>query len=246
MIVKNNVALVTGGARRLGKDIAIGLGELGYDIVLNYNESSKSTLEETIALVSDKGVSVMPVRCDVSNVNEIKKMFHSVSLKYKKLDLLVNNAAIFKHVDFLETSEKVFDKFINTNLKSVFFCCQEAIKLMLKNDESVKRIINIASLGGIQNWTGYIPYSLSKISVMKLTQQLGKKYAPNILVNAIAPGTILIDKDDNANVNMEDEKKYPMKRFAESSDIVSLVKFLAGVNTYMTGQTFVVDGGKSL
>ncbi|MEO6694862.1 MAG: SDR family oxidoreductase [Ignavibacteria bacterium] len=242
----NKVALVTGGARRLGRDISIALASMGYDIVLNYNESGKSILEETLAKIRKTGVSVTAVKCDVSNVKEIKKMFGVVRSKYKKLDLLVNNAAIFSHFDFLETSEKTFDKFINTNLKSVFFCCQEAAKLMLKNNEGINRIINIASLGGIQNWTGYIPYSLSKIGVIKLTQLLAKKFAPIILVNAIAPGTIIIEDDDNDNVNKEDMKKYPMKRFARSKDLTSLIEYLAEENNYITGQTFVVDGGKSL
>ena len=242
----NKVALVTGGARRLGKDICISLSELGYDIVLSYNDSKKNILEETISEISDRGVNVNAVKCDLTKVPEIRKMFKAVSLKYDKLELLVNNAAIFEHTDFLETSEKFFDKFISTNLKSVFFCCQEAAKIMLKNTEEISRIINIASLGGIENWTGYIPYSVSKAGVIKLTQQLAKRLAPNILVNAIAPGTIIINNDINETVDFAEEKKYPMKRFARSSDLTSLISYLAEKNTYITGQTFVVDGGRSL
>ncbi|MDZ4711737.1 MAG: SDR family oxidoreductase [bacterium] len=240
------VAVVTGGARRLGKDICLSLARNEFDIVFSYNESSKKILEQTISDIKAEGVEVTAIKCDVTKVEEIKKMFSTVFTKYKKLDVLVNNAAIFRQTDFLETSEKLFDKFISTNLKSVFFCCQEAAKIMMKSEGSVNRIINIASLGAVQNWTGYIPYSVSKAGVIKLTQQLGKKLAPDILVNAIAPGTVLIDKDDNANVNMEDEKKYPMKRFAKSDDITSMICYLAVNNSYITGQTFVIDGGKSL
>lgn len=246
MEAKNKVALVTGGARRLGKDISIALGESGFDIVLCYYESSKTILEETISIISATGVNVTAIKCDVSNVSQIKKMFHAVFLKYKKLDLLVNNAAIFKHTDFLETTEKVYDKFLNTNLKSIFFCSQEAAKIMLKSGENINKIINIASLGAIQNWTGYIPYSVSKAGVVKLTQQLAKRLAPNILVNSICPGTVIIEKDNNDNVNSEEEKKYPMKRFAKSSDITSLICYLAETNNYITGQNFIIDGGKSL
>lgn len=246
MNTKNKVALVTGGARRLGKEISITLAELGYDIILNYNDSGKSALEETISSINKTGVNVSAIKCDVSDVSEIRKMFRAISIKYKKLDLLVNNAAIFRHTDFLETTEKIFDKFINTNLKSVFFCSQEAAKLMIKNDEMHCRIINIASLGGIENWTGYIPYSLSKIGVIKLTELTAKKLAPKILVNAIAPGTILIENDDNDNINPEEINKYPMKRFARSKDITSVISYLANENNYITGQTFVVDGGRSL
>lgn len=240
------VALVTGGARRLGKDISIALAELGFDIVLNYNESSKSELEETISKINETGVNAVPVKCDVSKVNDIKKMFKSVYQNYKKLDLLVNNAAVFKHTDFLDTTEKIYDKFLETNLKSVFFCSQEAAKIMLKSDETYCRIINIASLGGIENWTGYIPYSISKTAVIKLTELTAKRLAPKILVNAIAPGTVLIENDNNENVNPEEVRKYPMTRFAKSKDLTSLIKYLVNENIYITGQTFIVDGGRSL
>lgn len=242
----NKVALVTGGARRLGKDISIALAESGFDIVLNYNESSKSELEETISVLNEKGAGVTAIKCDVSKVNEIRSMFKSVYQKYKKLNVLVNNAAVFRHTDFLETSEKIYDKFLNTNLKSVFFCSQEAAKIMLNSDENINRIINIASLGGIENWTGYIPYSVSKTGVIKLTGLTAKRLAPKILVNAIAPGTVLIENDDNENVNPEEVKKYPMKRFAVSKDLTSLIKYLVNDNMYITGQTFTVDGGRSL
>ncbi len=245
-IGNNKVALVTGAARRLGKDISLELAEMGFDIVLNYNESGKSILEDTISEISEKGVLVTAIKCDVSKVSEIKKMFQAVNIKYKKLDVLVNNAAIFKRTDFLDINERTFDKFINTNLKSVFFCSQEAAKIMLNSSEVYSRIINIASLGALENWTGYIPYSLSKISVIKLTEQLAKRLAPKILVNAIAPGTIMIGNDENENVNADDLKKYPMKRFAKPKDLTSLIKYLVNENNYITGHTFVIDGGKSL
>ncbi|MEP7145488.1 MAG: SDR family oxidoreductase [bacterium] len=246
MKVKNKVALVTGGARRLGRDISISLSQLGYDIVLNYNESKKSDLEYTIAEIIKNGVNVNAIRCNVSNVSEVRKMFHAVYTKYKRLDVLINNAAIFRHTDFLETTEKIFDEFVGINLKGTFFCSQEAAKIMLKGIEGNSRIINIASLGATENWTGYIPYSLSKAGIVKLSQQLAKRLAPKILVNAISPGTILIEKDENATVNFEEEKKYPMGRFARSEDITSLITFLVQTNNYITGHNFNVDGGRSL
>ncbi len=242
----NKVALVTGGARRLGKEISIELAKSGYDIILNYNKTKKTELEETIWEIEAEKVNVTPILCDVSKVSEIKKMFKVIHSKYKTLDLLVNNAAIFSRTDFLETDEKTYDSFMNTNLKGVFFCCQEAAKIMLEGTGDCYKIINIASLGGIENWTGYIPYSLSKTGVIKLSRQLAKRLAPKILVNAIAPGTVIIDHDGNENVNYEDIKKYPMKRFALPGDLTSVINYLANDNRYITGQTFVVDGGRSL
>lgn len=244
--MNNKVALVTGGARRLGKDISINLSKTGYDIILNYNKSSKQELDDTIAKIKESGVNVLPLRCDVSKVDEIKNMFQIAGKEFKSLDLLINNAAIFEHIDFFEIDEKTFDKFIDTNLKSTFFCCQEAAKIMLNSDKTPCRIINIASLGAIENWTGYMPYSISKAGVVKFTQLLAKKLAPKILVNAIAPGTVLIDNDENETINFTEEKKYPMKRFAKANDITTMINYLAETNVYITGQTFVVDGGRSL
>jgi NAD(P)-dependent dehydrogenase (short-subunit alcohol dehydrogenase family) len=244
--MSNKVAVVTGGARRLGRDISLELGRSGFDVIIVYNRSNKIILKDTIFKVSETGVKVTAIKCDISKVSEIKILFRKVYEKYKKLDLLVNSASVFEHSDFFDIDEKFFDKFIDTNLKSVFFCSQEASKIMMKTKNSGGKIINIASLGGIENWTGYIPYSLSRVGVIKLTQLLGKRLAPQILVNAIAPGTILIENDANETVDFNEEKKYPLERFAKSNDITSLINYLAVNNNYITGQTFIVDGGRSL
>ncbi|HMQ68440.1 MAG TPA: SDR family oxidoreductase [Ignavibacteria bacterium] len=244
--MKKKIALVTGGARRLGKDICLELGSSGFDLILTYNNSSKEILDKTLSEIKDTGASVVAYKCDVTKVKNIRGLFDKVENKFNRLDLLVNNAAIFERTEFTETSEDFFDKFTDTNLKSVFFCCQEAAKIMLKNKKETGRIINIASLGAIENWTGYIPYSISKAGVQKLTKQLGKKLAPDILVNAIAPGTVFIENDENKTVDQKEKSKYPMKRFAVSKDITSLVRYLALENNYITGQMIVVDGGRSL
>jgi NAD(P)-dependent dehydrogenase (short-subunit alcohol dehydrogenase family) len=242
---KNKVALVTGSARRLGKSIAISLANLGFDIALNYNSTSSSALEDTLKSIRKMGIKVVPFKADLRNVESIKLMFKDIKKEFGTLDVLVNNAAIFKHVDFLKINEKTFDEFIDTNLKSVLFCSIEASKIMLESKKT-GRIINIASLGAIQNWQGYIPYSLSKTGVLKLTQLMAKRLAPKILVNAIAPGSVLIENDKNETLDFREEKIYPMKRFAKSNDITSLIEYLVNRNEYITGQTFVVDGGRSI
>jgi len=244
--MKNRVALVTGSARRLGKSIAISLANLGFDIALHYNASSSEELNDTLKGIQKIGVKVIPFKADLRNVTDIKEMFRKVKKEFKALDVLVNNAAIFRHADFFKISEKIFDELINTNLKSTLFCSIEASKIMLKSKQKTGRIINIASLGGILNWEGYIPYSLSKISVIKLTQLMAKRLAPKILVNAIAPGTVIIENDKNDIVDFKEAKKYPMKKFAKSNDITSLIGYLVDKNKYITGHTFVVDGGRSI
>jgi NAD(P)-dependent dehydrogenase (short-subunit alcohol dehydrogenase family) len=244
--MKNRVALVTGSARRLGKSIAISLANLGFDIALHYNTSSLKTLDDTLKRIQKINVKVVPFKADLRSADEIKQMFRGIKKEFKTLDVLVNNAAIFRHVDFFDIDEKIFDEFIDMNLRSVLFCSIEASKIMMKSKAKLCRIINIASLGGILNWQGYIPYSLSKVAVIKLTQMMAKRLAPKILVNAIAPGTVVIENDKNETLDFKEARKYPMKKFAKSEDITSLIGYLVDQNDYITGHTFVVDGGRSI
>lgn len=243
---KNRVALITGSAKRLGRAVAEAVAEAGYNVVLHYNTSTKSEVTNIKKEFEKFGVEVFPVKADLSNVKEIKKLFKFVKDKFGRLDLLINNAAIFRKVDFYDIDEKVFDEFINTNLKNVLFCSIEAAKIMNKSKEKNLQIINIASLGGILNWVDHIPYSIAKAGVIKLTQLMSKRLAPKILVNAIAPGTIWIENDANKNVIVKEKEKYPVKRFGKAKDITSLINFLINKNKYITGHTFIVDGGRSL
>jgi enoyl-[acyl-carrier protein] reductase III len=243
---KNKVALITGSAKRLGKAIAGAVAVSGYDVVLHYHTSPISAVNKIKKEFEKFGVEVFPVKADLIDVKKIKKLFKIINNKFGRLDLLINNAAIFRKVDFFDINEKVFDEFINTNLKSVLFCSLEAAKIMKKSDDKNLQIINIASLGGMLNWVDHIPYSVAKAGVIKLTQLMAKRLAPKILVNAITPGTIWIENDDNKNVIVKEKEKYPMKKFGKAEDITSLINFLINENKYITGHTFIVDGGRSL
>jgi len=238
--------MVTGSVKRLGRDIALRLAELKFDVVLNYFNSSDDEAKRTADDILSKGVDVLCVKADLKNVEEIKSMFCEVEKKYGRLDILVNNAAIFDRVDFFDVTEEIFDEFINMNLKNAFFCSQEAAKLMMKSKDKPCSIINISSLGGIENWQMVMPYSLAKAGVIKLTKLLAKRLAPDILVNSIAPGTIWIDGDENKTAKNEKQEEYPMKRFGKSEDINSMIEYLTIKNKWTTGNVFVVDGGKSL
>lgn len=239
-------ALITGGARRLGKYISMCLAKQGFDIAFTYNSTPKAVLKKTLNEFENIDVTVKAIRCNVTSVSQMKKTIDLVEKNFGRLDVLVNNAAIFEKIDFFEITENDFEKFISTNLKSVLFFSKFAAELMLKKTYHPGRIINISSMGAFENWTGFIPYSVSKAGVVKLTELLAKKLAPSIIVNSIAPGTIMIEDDKNENVNMAEVKKYPMQRFGRTEDIVSLVKYLSINNEFITGQTFKVDGGKGL
>lgn len=243
---KNKVALVTGSVRRLGREIALKLAELNFNLVLSYFNSKDEEVEKAKKDIEEKGAEVICVKADLRNVSDIKKLFTETADKFGRLDILVNNAAIFDRKDFLEVSEDDFDNFISMNLKNAFFCTQEAVRMMMMNEDTPCSIINISSLGGIENWKGAIPYSVAKAGLIKLTQLTAKRLAPQILVNTIAPGTIWIEGDENTTVIKSEEAMYPMKRFGKAEDINSMIEYLAVKNKWTTGNIFVVDGGKSL
>lgn len=242
----SKTALVTGAARRLGKDIAISLAESGFDIVLNYFSSGDSDVSDAVNKIKEFNVNVLPVKADISDVNEIKKMFGEVKKNFDSLDVLVNNAAVFEKTDFTDMDEKVYDRALDLNLKGAAFCSSEASKLMMNNKNKPCHIVNIASLGGFMNWESFVPYSVAKAGVIKLTEITAKRLAPDILVNAIAPGTIVIENDDNVTVDFREVTEYPVRRFGKSSDIVSLLRYLVIENKFITGRTIVADGGRIL
>ena len=247
----NKIALVTGGARRLGRDISISLAEAGFDVVVNYSGSSPDTVADTAGEIEKLGVKAYPVKADVSKPGEVEAMFDMVRKEAGGLDVLVNNAAIFEGIDFFDITEEFIDRVLGVNLKGTLFCSQQGAKLMLETGAGAerdkrKRIINMCSLGGVLNWPKFIPYSVSKAGVHKLTKIMARRLAPEILVNGIAPGTIVIEDDPNKTVDPVEVKKYPMKEFGEAKDITSLIKYLAKENEYTTGHIFIVDGGRVL
>jgi NAD(P)-dependent dehydrogenase (short-subunit alcohol dehydrogenase family) len=245
-VVKNRkVGLITGGARRLGREITLSLANCGFDVIINYFHTPEKQVKNLIETIQKIGVKATAICSDISNVREVRRLFTEVKRRFGRLDVLINNAAIFGQKDFFDIKESDFDKFINTNLKSIFFCSQEATRLM-KNNSGRSHIINIASLGAILNWKSAIPYSLAKAGVVKLTELLALRLAPDILVNCIAPGTIEMKEKNEVGLNVQDLKNYPMGRFVYTQDITSLIEYLVTKNDYITGQTFIVDGGRSL
>jgi NAD(P)-dependent dehydrogenase (short-subunit alcohol dehydrogenase family) len=239
----SKVALVTGGARRLGRQIALALASEGYDIVISYNRSALKA-KRTVKEIRDRGVKVMAIKADISQKKDIDRLFKVTLKAFGRIDLLVNNAATYISSPLPKTTEKIWDTTIDTNLKGTFFCAQAVAATMVK--QKTGKIINIASLGGVQAWKEHIPYSVSKAGVIMLTRILAKSLAPNIQVNAIAPGTIIIEGEENPAIRHIPKKSILLQRYGQSSDITSLLIYLATTADYITGQTFIVDGGRNL
>jgi NAD(P)-dependent dehydrogenase (short-subunit alcohol dehydrogenase family) len=235
------VALVTGAGKRIGRSVALRLASEGADVVVNYR-SSKGEAEEVVAQITAMGKRAVAIQADVSKRAEVAAMFATVEWEFGRLDILVNNAAKFFSAKFAELTDEQWDGILDANLKSQFLCCQAAAPMLRRGGHG--RIINFASLGGLLAWPSYTHYCVSKAGVIMLTRCLARSLAPEITVNAIAPGTISFEGD--APELAEDFiRRAPLHRTGTAKDIDDAVVFLAQ-SAFITGQVIVVDGGRSL
>ncbi|MGH9403277.1 MAG: SDR family NAD(P)-dependent oxidoreductase [Terriglobia bacterium] len=241
--LEGQVALVTGAARRIGRAIALALAGAGAHVVISYN-TSKEEAEAVAGEISGLGVRSLAVRADVAKPREVERMFEKVQKQFSRLDLLVNNAGVFFPVRWDRLTESDWDRALGTNLKGQFFCAQAAARLMAHQTRG--QIVNLSSLGGIQPWPAYMHYCSSKAGLIMLTKCLARALAPRILVNTIAPGTILFPGEERDPTMKKIIRRTPLKKGGRAEDIASLVVFLATQNRFTTGQMFVVDGGKSI
>jgi 3-oxoacyl-[acyl-carrier protein] reductase/pteridine reductase len=235
------VALVTGAAKRIGRSVALRLAAEGADVVVNYR-GSKLEADEVVAQITAMGRHALAVQGDVAKKADVTALFLAVEREFGRLDILVNNAGMFFSAKFEELTEEQWDRILNTNLKSQFLCAQAAAPMLRRSGHG--RIINFASLGGLLAWPAYTHYCVSKAGVIMLTRCLARALAPEITVNAIAPGTISFDGD--APELAEDFiRRAPLHRTGTAKDIDDAVVFLAQ-SAFITGQVIVVDGGRTL
>ena len=239
--LSGKVALVTGAAKRIGRSVALRLASEGADVVVNYR-SSRSEAEQVVAQIAAMGRRAIAVQADVAKRPEVIALFAATEKEFARLDILVNNAGMFSPVKFAELTEEQWDRMLDTNLRSQFLCSQAAAPMLRRSGQG--RIINFASLGGLLAWPAYTHYCVSKAGVIMLTRCLARALAPEITVNAIAPGTISFPGD--APELAEDFiRRAPLRRTGTAKDIDDAVVFLAQ-SPFVTGQVIVVDGGRSL
>jgi NAD(P)-dependent dehydrogenase (short-subunit alcohol dehydrogenase family) len=241
--LKNRVALVTGGGKRIGRAIALTLGRAGADVIVNYNQSREGA-EGTVGEIKALGVRAEALRADVSRPKQVAAMFRAVEKRFGRLDLLVNNAGVFFARTWDELEEEDFDRVLGANLKGPFFCAQAAARMMMRQGQG--NIINISSLGGLQAWPSYMHYCASKAALISLTRTLAKALAPTIRVNSVAPGSILFPNEERTAAVKKMIRNIPLRKAGAAQDIAQTVLFLATQSDFITGQVFVVDGGKSI
>ena len=239
--LEGKVALVTGSAKRIGRSVALRLASEGADVIVNYR-SSKSEADQVVSQITALGRRAKAVQADVAKRDDVTAMFALVEKEFGRLDILVNNAGMFFPAKFEELTEEQWDRILDTNLKSQFLCSQAAAPLLRRGGRG--RIINFASLGGLLAWPAYTHYCVSKAGVIMLTRCLARALAPDITVNAIAPGTISFPGD--APELAEDFiRRAPLQKTGTAKDIDDAVVFLAQ-SAFITGQVMVVDGGRTL
>lgn len=238
------VVLITGGAKNIGRSIALEFAKNGYDVVINYNSSEMEAIELKKLLEKTYNISALIIKCDISNEIEVKNMINEIVSKYSKIDVLVNNAAIEINSEFEEKTKETFNKVLSTNLIGTFLVSKYASFYMKKG-----YIINISSNNAInKNDPNTLEYDASKAGIISLTHNLAKKLSPNINVNCIAPGWVEtneikeLDKSLDNKFIEEESKKILKRRFAKEEEIASLTYYLT-TNNYINDTVITIDGG---
>ncbi|AFZ53672.1 3-oxoacyl-[acyl-carrier-protein] reductase [Cyanobacterium aponinum UTEX 3222] len=240
--LKEQVAIVTGASRGIGKATAIALAEEGAKVVINYANSSQSA-EELVKDIIDAGGDAIAVQGDVSQQEQVEAMIKTTTDKWGRIDILVNNAGITRDTLMLRMKLEDWQKVIDLNLTGVFLCCKAVSKIMLKQRSG--RIINISSVAGQMGNPGQANYSAAKAGVIGFTKTLAKEFASRgVTVNAVAPG--FIETDMTSGLEAEEIlKAIPLNRYGKPEEIAGMIRFLAAdtASSYITGQVFNVDGG---
>ena len=238
--IVNKVVVVTGGSRGIGAQIVKTLANENYKVILNYN-NSKEQAEKIQQELLEQGKEIEIIKADVSKREETEKLIQFAINKFNKIDVLINNAGISQEGLFTDVTEEEWQKI--TNLNSVFYCNQQALKYMIQEQQGC--IINISSIWGEAGASCEVAYSTTKAAINGMTKALAKEVGPsNIRVNAIAPG--IIDTDMNRNLTNEEleqiKEQIPLNKIGKALDIAKCVKWLIE-DEYTTGQIISINGG---
>jgi len=234
------VALVTGAGRRLGRAVALRLAEEGMDVAAHYGSSAREAAE-VVGRIEEMGRKAVAVKADLRSIDQIRQLLLEVGNELGKLDVLVNSAANFLPGSLISTTEEIWDAPLATNVKAPFFLAQAAAPMLRRAKGA---IVNFADTGGMLGWPGFIGHSVAKAGMINLTKSLAKALAPDVRVNAIAPGTITMPGDP-PEWEQEFVKLAPLGKTGRPSDIADAVVYLATAD-FLTGHTLVLDGGRTL
>ncbi len=241
MDLNGKAVLVTGGARRLGRAIAIELGRAGVRVAIHYNASS-APAEEVLGELRSLGVEAIAIAGDLADVAACEQVVDTALGRWGGLDVLVNNAGIWGATPIGEVTAERWDELHHTNLRAMFFLAQRAAPALRASRGA---IVNIADVGIFRPWKNYVPYLVSKGGVATLTVALAKDLAPEVRVNAIAPGPVLMPEDYSDEQKQRAADSALLKRLGSAEDIAHAARFLIEAD-YITGVVLPVDGGQLL
>lgn len=239
--ITNRVALVTGGAVRVGRELSLALAAEGARVAVHFN-ASRSEAEQTVRGIEEIGGEARLFQSDLSDPSAPARLVGDVAAEFGDLDIIVNSAAVMRRTPVGEVDVDNWDSMFALNLRAPFFICQEAARVM-GNRGGV--IVNIADLAAFESWPAYIPHSITKAGVVHMTRALARALAPRIRVNGIAPGAVLLPENwsDEGASHLVDTT--PLRRLGKPADVAGAMLYLIEAD-YVTGTTIVVDGGRNV
>lgn len=242
MDLRGRVALVTGAGRRLGKEMARALAGRGATLAIHHHASAEGAraLREEVTVAGGRAECFA---ADLSDAEAARALPLRVVDSFGRLDVLVNSAAVMHEVGFEGTTPAEYDAVLALNLRAVFFCTQGAAPALRA---ARGKVVNLADLAGLQPWPGFAAHSVSKAGVVMLTKVLARSLAPEVTVNAIAPGAVLVPEDYDAGERERLARATPLRRLGSPSDVVAALLYLLEGGDYVTGEVVTVDGGRLL
>jgi pteridine reductase len=240
MELRGRVALVTGAGRRLGRAMAAALADKGMTLAIHHHASSAGADELREEIVSAGGRAVC-FEADLTDAYAARALPARVVTEFGRLDVLVNSAAVMHRLSFEETTPEQWDAVHDLNLRAVFFCTQGAAPALRAGRG---KVVNLADLAGLEPWPGFVAHSVSKAGVVMLTKVLALSLAPDVTVNAIAPGAVLVPEEYDAEERDRLARATPLRRLGSPSDVVSALLYLLEGGDFVTGEVLVVDGGR--
>jgi len=243
MELHGRTALVTGAARRVGRAIALALAGRGMDIVVHYNRS-EGEARATVDAIERLGRRAVALQADLAQPEEVEGLAERAIKAFGKIDVLVNSAALFYRTPLEKLTAQDWEQFLRVNLTGPFLLARRLGLQMRRRGEG--KIINIADVAGIASWSDFLPYSVSKAALIAMTQGLAKALAPEVQVNAVAPGSVLLPEEYGDKEREAIIRATPLRRIGDPSDVANTVLFLLEGSDFITGQVVVVDGGRSV
>jgi pteridine reductase len=240
MDLRGRVALVTGAGRRLGRAMAAALADRGMTLAIHHHASSAGANELRQEIVAAGGRAVC-FEADLTDAHAARALPAQVVAEFGRLDVLVNSAAVMHRLSFEETTPEQWDAVQDLNLRAVFFCTQGAAPALRA---ARGKVVNLADLAGLEAWPGFAAHSVSKAGVVMLTKVSALSLAPDVTVNAIAPGAVLVPDEYDAEERDRLARATPLRRLGNPSDVVSALLYLLEGGDFVTGEVLVVDGGR--